>query len=340
MQAEVRQRLKWIRMYEASGDAGLVCRRCGISRPTLRKWLRRYEALGVDGLESQSRRPHRSPGRKVKEEDRQLILQLRRLGQGARRIQSQLRLHHEREFALETIHKVLVSAEVPPLSRPRRPRTPKRYSRPVPGDRVQMDTMKVAPGVYQYTAVDDCSRWRVLGVYPRRSSANTVKFLDRVIEEMPFPIQRIQTDRGTEFFAERVQRRLKEEFIKFRPLPPRSRHLNGKVERSQLTDLTEFWSRHPPGEPDLESRVEEWQFVYNWRRSHGGLKGKTPADRLAELVEKTPLREDVALAYDAAKERLRYSNWSVDQAIAGLKASQSRASTTSKKSSLQPEASP
>ncbi len=146
MKAEVRQRLKWIRMYEASRDTGLVCRRCGVFRPTLRKWLRRYEALGMDGLESQSRRPHRSPGRKVKEDDRQLILQMRRLGQGARRIQSELRLHHAREFALDTIHKVLVSAKVRPLSRPRRPQTSKRYSRQVPGDRVQMDTMKIAAG--------------------------------------------------------------------------------------------------------------------------------------------------------------------------------------------------
>ena len=194
----------------------------------------------------------------------------------------------------------------------------------------------VAAGLYQYTAVDDCSRWRVLGVFHRRGSANTVKFLDRVIEEMPFPIQRIQTDRGTEFFAERVQRRLKEEFIKFRPIPPRSPHLNGKVERSQLTDLTEFWSRHSPETNDLETRIEEWQFDYNWRRSHGGLLGKTPAGRLAELAKRTPLREDVARAYDAAKERLRFSNWSVDRAIAGLDTSQGHTDQTSKKSCHQP----
>nr|WP_235025581.1 hypothetical protein [Caballeronia terrestris] len=31
------------------------------------------------------------------------------------------------------------------------------------------------------------------------------------------------------------------ERIKFRSIPPRSPHLNGKVERSLLTDLTEFW---------------------------------------------------------------------------------------------------
>ncbi|EKI30016.1 integrase core domain protein, partial [Escherichia coli ARS4.2123] len=50
---------------------------------------------------------------------------------------------------------------------------------------------------------------------------------------MPFPIQRSQTDRGREFFAVKVQERLKEYGIKFRPNKPASPHLNGKVERSQ-----------------------------------------------------------------------------------------------------------
>jgi hypothetical protein len=57
-------------------------------------------------------------------------------------------------FSLVTIHKVLSAAKVKPLAKPRRPLHPKRYSRPIPGDRVQMDTMKIAPGVYQFTAVD------------------------------------------------------------------------------------------------------------------------------------------------------------------------------------------
>ena len=69
-----------------------------------------------------------------------------------------------------------------------------------------MDTMKVVAGVYQYTAIDDCSRFRVLGVYPRRTAAHSLAFLERVVEEMPFPIQRVQTDRGGEFLAEEVQR--------------------------------------------------------------------------------------------------------------------------------------
>ncbi|ALX46300.1 integrase [Burkholderia humptydooensis] len=96
--------------------------------------------------------------------------------------------------------------------------------------------------------MDNCSRFRVLAIYLRRNARNTLLFLDRVIEEMPFSIQRIQTDRGSEFFAESVQRRLMTECIKFRPIPSRSPHLNGKVERSQLTNLNELWSHHGPTE--------------------------------------------------------------------------------------------
>ena len=91
--------------------------------------------------------------------------------------------------------------------------------------------------MYQYTAIDDCKRYRVLQIYKTRNAENTLDFLDQVIEEMPFPVQRIQTDRGMEFFAEKVQRRLMEYGIKFRPNKPGSPHLNGKVERSQKTDL-------------------------------------------------------------------------------------------------------
>jgi len=34
---------------------------------------------------------------------------------------------------------------------------------------------------------NDCSRFRVLRVHPRRNARNTLLFLDRVTEEMPFP---------------------------------------------------------------------------------------------------------------------------------------------------------
>ena len=39
-------RLGWVKLYERTGNATLVCRRCGISAPTLHKWVRRYAAEG------------------------------------------------------------------------------------------------------------------------------------------------------------------------------------------------------------------------------------------------------------------------------------------------------
>lgn len=77
MNREIQQRLQWVRLYQESGDAGFVCRRCGISRPTLRKWWRRYQELGEAGLQSLSRRPKTSPSRKVTSKDEALILELR-----------------------------------------------------------------------------------------------------------------------------------------------------------------------------------------------------------------------------------------------------------------------
>ena len=75
----------------------------------------------------------------------------------------------------------------------------KRYNCSIPGERIQIDVCKIAPSRYQFTAIDDCTRWKVLGLYPRPTASNSLKFLEKVIEEMPFPIQIIQTDRGREY---------------------------------------------------------------------------------------------------------------------------------------------
>lgn len=108
MEKEVRQRLQWVKLYEESGDAGFVCRRCGISRPTLRKWWKRYQAQGIDGLKSQSRRPHTSPAAKIGPDHEKLILELRgKRNLGARRIQSELKRLHGISLSVASIHKVL-----------------------------------------------------------------------------------------------------------------------------------------------------------------------------------------------------------------------------------------
>ena len=73
MNHQIKARLEWVNLYKKTKNAGLVCRRCGISRPTLRKWWRRYQKDGFEGLKEVSRRPHSSPDRKVFDKEIKLM---------------------------------------------------------------------------------------------------------------------------------------------------------------------------------------------------------------------------------------------------------------------------
>ena len=139
-----------------------------------------------------------------------------------KRLRHELRRLHGVVLSPATIHKVLVRPELDAAAVRRRGRhKPKRCSRPIPGDRVQLDTCKIRPGLCQYTAIDDCSRFLVLGLARRRSAAATLAFLDQVAEEMPFPIQRIQTNRGADAAPSNGQRRLRP--LEGAPPHPRAR---------------------------------------------------------------------------------------------------------------------
>jgi hypothetical protein len=104
--------------------------------------------------------------RQIKKRNKELGLLILELRQNrnlrARRIQAELIRLHDYRLSLSTIHKALKEYEVKPIVKLRRKKIFKRYSLPIPGDRIQIDSCKIAPGIYQYTAVDDCSRWRVL----------------------------------------------------------------------------------------------------------------------------------------------------------------------------------
>jgi transposase InsO family protein len=211
-------------------------------------------------------------------------------------------MHHQVKISPSTVARILKKYNRPFLKRYRKHRPPIRYAKAIPGERVQMDVCKIDTGIYQYTAIDDCTRFRVLYTYSGRTAKNSIDFLERIIEQMPFPIQRLQTDRGREFFAYCFQEKLREYCIKLRPIKPRSPHLNGKVERSHQTDLQEFYMTANLKDSQLNDRLEEWQFHYNWYRPHSSLNGKTPMHIVVEKSSITPLWEDVEANYDESKE--------------------------------------
>jgi transposase InsO family protein len=234
-------------------------------------------------------------------------------------MQSELKRLYDISLAVATIHKILVRNDAKPLIKTRKKNGYIRYSRPIPGDRVQMDTCKIAPHLYQYTAIDDCTRYRVLRLYQKRTAQNTVDFIERVQEEMPFPNQRVQTDRGMEFFGIKAQKKFMEYCIKFRPNKPASPHLNGKVERSQKTDREEFYATVDLADDNLADLLAEWQQYYNWYRPHSSLNGKTPEDRRHELSAITPFMDEVEKNYLSKKERFQIQNYYEDLQVRRLK---------------------
>lgn len=136
---------------------------------------------------------------------------------------------------------------------------------------------------------------KCIRIYPNKKVENTIHFLSEIIDTFQFPIQRIQTDWGTEFFNYDFQYELHEHFIKFRPIKPKTPHLNGKVERIQQTDKVEFWSLFDLSDKslDLEFLALDWQNFYNKKRPNSSLNGKTPWQKLKSVEHLTPIQPDV-----------------------------------------------
>jgi transposase InsO family protein len=169
-----------------------------------------------------------------------------------------------------------------------------RYEKPQPGPRLQMDVkfLERIPGtrkrLYQFTAIDDCTRIRVLKLYDACNQQTAIRFADEVLRRLPFRVQVIQTDNGAEFQS-RFHWHLEGLDIRHVYIRARTPRLNGKVERSHRVDDQEFYQLlDKNGISDdirlFNKKLREWEKYYNYHRPHRGLGGKTPYER---LVEKT-----------------------------------------------------
>lgn len=138
--------------------------------------------------------------------------------------------------------------------------------------------------LYQFIAIDDCTRIRVLKVYDGCNQRTTTQFIEEVVRRLPFRVHVIQTDNGAEFqsqFHWHVERLdIRHVYIR-----PRSPHLNGKVERSHRIDDQEFYQLLDRGDVTddihlFNDKLREWEDYYNYHRPHGALDGQTPYERL------------------------------------------------------------
>lgn len=150
---------------------------------------------------------------------------------------------------------------VQPEIQKRATRKNKPYTRAeYPGQKVQVD-VKFVPSYcvtngqkyYQYTAVDECTRWTYREMYDEHSTYSSAQFLVNLVKKCPFAIREIQTDNGTEFTNALLQKKcdhksLFEDLLdkygiiyhRIRVATPRH---NGKVERQHRIDEARFYKK-------------------------------------------------------------------------------------------------
>lgn len=303
---KAQERARYLSCWQALREQGLrstaASERLGLPRSTLYRWQRRLQQDGPAGLEDQSSRPRRRRQPTWSAELAQAVLRLREQYPRWGKDKLVVLLHRQGwRVSCSMVGRVLtalkargvlkeplrsgVSARRRQRPRPYAVRKPRDYRIGQPGDLVQLDTLDLRPlpGVVlkHFTARDVTSRWDVVEVHSRATATAAARFLDTLVQRMPFPVQALQVDGGSEFQAT-FELACQERGIRLFVLPPRSPKLNGCVERAQRTHTEEFYELY---DGDLQivalnQALRAWEGVYNTVRPHQALRGRTPAEYL------------------------------------------------------------
>jgi transposase InsO family protein len=171
-----------------------------------------------------------------------------------------------------------------------------------PGEKVQIDVKEVPYNclkgaikrdekhLYQWTAIDECTRMRFVYGYEEHTPENSVDFLKRLLKAFPFKIQTIQTDNGIEFTYKYISDEtpcpfdtaLEKAGITHKLIPPRTPWHNGKVERSHRNDQRYFYDWEKFGNVDeLNEKLCEHLHWSN-RKTMRTLGRKSPLELLKE----------------------------------------------------------
>lgn len=297
------ERERWLKLHlEGSLSIKELSKRSGFSRDTLHRWKREYLKHGLEGLKEKSRAHHFHP-KTTSQETVNLIRELRisRPRLGAKKIKYRLKKYYGIKIHWQTIHKVLVREHL--ITKRARIQKKKHWlpKSTIPGELVEVDVIYVRKfkgnWLYQFSAIDSCSRWRYIWLSSEQSNYTAVQFLEKLISVAPFKIQGIKTDNASIFTnyytgykksADPLNPRLhifdltcKRLGITHYLIDPGKPQQNGKVERSHRTDREEFWNAVSfRSLPELERQLASYLKWHNEEREHLGIDGLTPIEKL------------------------------------------------------------
>ena len=249
--------------YSLKHGAAAAAIRYKQHRKTIYRWREKYNGT-AKSLANKSRRPHHHPNEHTSEEitkikrfkaqnknDGMVVLWIKLVRNGYKR-------------TIAGLYKIM------------------RY----PGQRIQIDVKYVPTNClcrelqemgekfYQYTAIDEYTRQRVLWACKEHNTYVSTKFIEHVEKVFKYPIECVQTDNGSEFTNKldnakadkktMFELKLEQLGIEHKLIKPRTPTHNGKVERSHRKDQKRFYfQRIFVTFEDFKEKLKRWTIEYN-----------------------------------------------------------------------------
>ena len=255
-EAQFRQRVLKYSLKNGVTAASIRFRR---SRQAIYEWRAKWDGRSWKSLIEKSHRPHHHPAEHTAEEKEMILRRYPRYQDDMMLLWDSLRKSGYKRSYTSLVR--VVRKWVQPEIQKRTVRQNKPYVRAeYPGQKVQVD-VKYVPSYcvtngqkyYQYTAVDECTRWTYREMYDEHSTYSSAQFLMNLVMKCPFPIREIQTDNGTEFTNALLQKNCDHKSLfenlldrygiiyhRIRVATPRH---NGKVERQHRIDEARFYKK-------------------------------------------------------------------------------------------------
>lgn len=271
--------------YSLKYGVSVASQRYNVSRPTIYSWRKRYDGTKAS-LKNFSRRPHSHPNQHT-EAEMKLIKDMRRRNPHDGIVVFWVKLR-KRGYSrtIAGLYKALCRIDGKTVHLPNPKKKTKEYEKmQYPGQRGQIDVKyvpdscligeaRIDGGFFQYTFIDEYSRFRIIKAYKEHSTYSSADFIRHVVDRFPYAIECIQTDNGFEF-TNRLNRTcstkptlfentLKALGIRHKLIKPYTPRHNGKVERSHRKDNEYFYARHKfYSFTDFENQLAVWIRKYN-----------------------------------------------------------------------------
>ena len=253
------------------------------NRQYVYRWRNRYDGT-LQSLADKSHKPHAHPNQHTEEEIK-LISDMRRRNPHDGLVVFWVKLM-QRGYtrSITGLYRILRKRNEMAI----KPKNPKYIPKPYepmhyPGERVQIDVKFVPTSCivgdakgqkfYQYTAIDEYSRFRYVEAFREHSSYSSAIFLEHMLKAFKFPVKCVQTDNGSEFTKRFSSKKLSSTLFEdalqshnihhklIKPFTPRH---NGKVERSHRKDNEYFYATHSFFSfDDFSRQLKAYNYKYN-----------------------------------------------------------------------------